>query len=501
MTGRIFISYRRADSQYATDRIYEKLSAQFGADSVFMDIDDIPLGVNFREYIDQQVSTSDIVLAVIGDHWLTAADADGNLRLQNPGDFVRLEVEAALSQGIKLIPVFIGDVHSLPISKLPESMKDLPMLNATRIRRGTDFLPDVDRLIRGIVRINEEQAATREANKAALAALKQSTAEIKSQLSNFEAVMIQEMRKRAQLEEEVQRLEELVSEHLSDPAKQLRVDVRTYHQQIEKLRERLLELSLQIEARKQGLVVEESSPAEEKPQPIPRLEPEERPASKEVRKSKPVRQPQPKSRRAQKIDLGQMLRKVPIWAWGGLVVVALGAIFGPMLWKGISATLLEPTGEPSEQAPQAISPADQAKQTWLNADHDFIFWMDALAGTSPDYFEDYSIPQHYWNESFVSFYNEREETSQEVPIADLVANGVLNIIDEPENNTHYGLRMDTQNFSNFILQFDINLKQFQYGSMLDLVFREGGHGGYGFNLTSVGDCFRSGQRTCRRCNV
>ena len=47
MTGRIFISYRRADSQYATDRIYEKLAAQFGADSVFMDIDDIPLGVNF----------------------------------------------------------------------------------------------------------------------------------------------------------------------------------------------------------------------------------------------------------------------------------------------------------------------------------------------------------------------------------------------------------------------------------------------------------------------
>ena len=84
MTGRIFISYRRADSQYATDRIYEKLAAQFGADRVFMDIDDIPLGVNFRDYIDQQVSTSDIVLAVIGDHWLTAADADGNLRLHNP---------------------------------------------------------------------------------------------------------------------------------------------------------------------------------------------------------------------------------------------------------------------------------------------------------------------------------------------------------------------------------------------------------------------------------
>ena len=160
MTGRIFISYRRSDSQFATDRIYERLAEKFGARRVFMDIDDIPLGVNFQEYIDQQVSTSDVVLAVIGEHWLDSTDQDGNLRLHNPSDFVRLELEAALNQGIKLIPVFIGGVQAIPASKLPESLQVLPMLNATRIRRGPDFLPDVDRLIRGIERVREDQAAT-----------------------------------------------------------------------------------------------------------------------------------------------------------------------------------------------------------------------------------------------------------------------------------------------------------------------------------------------------
>ena len=150
MTGRIFISYRRADSQYATDHIYEKLVAHFGPGSVFMDIDAIPLGVNFRDYIDQQIATSDIVLAVIGDHWLNAVDEKGEPRLHNPNDFVRLEIEAALKQSIKLIPIYIGSVQNIPAKKLPKSLADLPMLNATQIRRGNDFNPDVEKLIRGL---------------------------------------------------------------------------------------------------------------------------------------------------------------------------------------------------------------------------------------------------------------------------------------------------------------------------------------------------------------
>lgn len=264
MTGRIFISYRRADSQYATDRIYERLEAQFGSENVFMDIDDIPLGVNFRVYIDQQVSTSDIVLAVIGDHWLDSTDPEGNLRLHNPSDFVRLELEAALKQGIKLIPVFIGGVQAIPASKLPESLQELPMLNATRIRRGKDFLPDVERLIRGIQRIFTEQTTQREQNKAALAELKDSATEIINRLNTFEALMIQDMRKRTVLEREAQQFKEQLREHLSDPKKQLRVDIGVFSERVEKLQDNLMELALQIEEGKQARALEAAHTAAEK---------------------------------------------------------------------------------------------------------------------------------------------------------------------------------------------------------------------------------------------
>ena len=342
-------------------------------------------------------------------------------------------------------------------------MQDLPMLNATRIRRGTDFLPDVDRLIRGIIRINEEQAATREANKAALAALKQSAAEIKSQLSSFEAVMIQEMRTRTRLEDEVRRLEELVVEHLADPAKQLRVDVRQYRQQIDTLRERLLELSLQIEARKQGIPIEEPGPAEAKPQPVVIPEPEKQPTPKEAVKPVPVRQPKPRVRTAEKIGPAQIVRKVPAWAWGGLSVILLAAVFGPMLLKGISAPLSEPTAEPSEPAPQAISPADQAKGAWLNADLGFISWMEALAGTSPDYLEDFSVSQSDWF------------TLELVPgsvLNDHITDGVLRIVDTPAVKTWYSIWREEG--GDFILQFDLMPHEFSSDNKLIIDFRVGG---------------------------
>ena len=219
MTGRIFISYRRSDSQYATDRIYEQLVKHFGAGSVFMDIDAIPLGVNFREYIDEQISTSDIVLAVIGDHWLTAEDEKGEIRLNNPNDFVRLEIEAALKQGIQLIPIYIGSVQAVPAKRLPKTLQELPMLNATSIRRGNDFYPDVERLVKGIERILDEHAARREENVSALTNYQKSAGEIISRLSGIEASLIQEMRKRTQLERDAQRVSEQILDYLNDQYK------------------------------------------------------------------------------------------------------------------------------------------------------------------------------------------------------------------------------------------------------------------------------------------
>lgn len=228
MTGRIFISYRRNDSQYATDRIYERLAAHFGVGGVFMDIDDIPMGVNFRDYIDEQIGTSDIVIAIIGDHWLNARDQDGNLRLQNPNDFVRLEIEAAIKQNIRLIPVFIGGVQSLPEKKLPDSLKPLNLINATRIRRSKDFLPDVDKLIKGIEKIHAHQTRTRIKNQKYLSGLNSSIEETIEQSHLFEKLTLDEETEIREILEEFQKVSSSLKTILSDEELQLRLDLNTY---------------------------------------------------------------------------------------------------------------------------------------------------------------------------------------------------------------------------------------------------------------------------------
>ncbi|MFM7325523.1 MAG: toll/interleukin-1 receptor domain-containing protein, partial [Nodosilinea sp.] len=106
-TGSIFISYRRDHSASDTGRIYDRLAQEFGRDNVFKDVDSIPFGVDFAQHIDQEVSRCQVLLAVIGKAWLTP-------RLQNPDDFVRLEIESALKRGIPVVPVFLEGVTGPP---------------------------------------------------------------------------------------------------------------------------------------------------------------------------------------------------------------------------------------------------------------------------------------------------------------------------------------------------------------------------------------------------
>ncbi|MBC7813164.1 MAG: toll/interleukin-1 receptor domain-containing protein, partial [Burkholderiales bacterium] len=95
---RIFVSYRRADSITITGRIYDRLVAVFGEDGVFKDVEDIPFGVDFRSVIEHEIDQSEIVLVIIGPNWVTVTDTDGNRRLDNPNDFVRIEVETAIKR-------------------------------------------------------------------------------------------------------------------------------------------------------------------------------------------------------------------------------------------------------------------------------------------------------------------------------------------------------------------------------------------------------------------
>jgi hypothetical protein len=155
---RVFLSYRREDSQHITGRIYDRLEAQFGVDGVFMDVDTIPLGEDFRDTIHQAVSQCDVCLVVIGEGWLEVESGSKgrSRRLDDRRDFVRVEIETALRQNIPIIPVLVGTAGMPSPEELPESIEPLAYRNAGMVRPGRDFRVDIERLIEAIRRLAGE---------------------------------------------------------------------------------------------------------------------------------------------------------------------------------------------------------------------------------------------------------------------------------------------------------------------------------------------------------
>ena len=146
----IFLSYRRSDSEYIAPMLSEKLQQHFGKDSVFFDVDTIPLGVDFREYIENAVGKCDVLLAIIGDQWLRAVDRQGKRRLDDPSDFVRIEIESALKRSIPVIPVLVDKVEMPSADDLPPSIQSLVFRNATELRAGRDLHQHIEQLIQGL---------------------------------------------------------------------------------------------------------------------------------------------------------------------------------------------------------------------------------------------------------------------------------------------------------------------------------------------------------------
>jgi hypothetical protein len=105
--GGIFVSYRRQESSHLAGRLYDRLADRFGEAQVFIDVDTIEPGVDFAEEIFRAVAACKVLLAIIGPAWLSSADGQGGRRLDDPGDIVRLEVEAALQRGVRVIPILM----------------------------------------------------------------------------------------------------------------------------------------------------------------------------------------------------------------------------------------------------------------------------------------------------------------------------------------------------------------------------------------------------------
>ena len=145
----IFISYRREDAEGQAGRLFDDLAAQFGEASVFMDVSGIAAGHDFRQVIDEHVSSCGVLLAVIGKGWLDARDEQGQCRLDDPADFVRLETVSALKRGIPVVPVLVHGARMPKAEQLPGDLASLAYRNGVELTHAR-WDSDVQLLIKAL---------------------------------------------------------------------------------------------------------------------------------------------------------------------------------------------------------------------------------------------------------------------------------------------------------------------------------------------------------------
>lgn len=150
LSGSVFISYRRDDSADITGRIYDRLIEHFSRDIVFKDVDSIPLGIDFRQHLENALSQCRVLLAIVGSDWAGSETAGGKRRIDDPRDHLRLELEIALTRNIPVIPILVRRASIPAEDQLPPSLRSLAYRNGIQVRADPDFHGDMDRLIKGI---------------------------------------------------------------------------------------------------------------------------------------------------------------------------------------------------------------------------------------------------------------------------------------------------------------------------------------------------------------
>jgi hypothetical protein len=151
--AKIFVSYRRDDASSEAGRIADWLDRHFGEDEVFMDINALEPGIDFVHSIEEAVETIDALIAVIGPRWVDAANEHGSRRLDDPADWVRLEIANALERGIRVIPVLVKGAAMPPAAKLPEDLQALRRRNALPIteRQWRSGIEELIKALDGVV--------------------------------------------------------------------------------------------------------------------------------------------------------------------------------------------------------------------------------------------------------------------------------------------------------------------------------------------------------------
>jgi hypothetical protein len=162
----IFLSYRREDATPYARLLKSELTVRFPDAPVFMDLDSIEPGLDFVEVIERAVSSCAVLVVLMGRQWATLTDEGGQRRLDDPDDFVRSEVQAALERGVRVIPVLVDGARPVRRRELPDELQKLARLNALELSAGR-YPYDADRLFGVIQQVLTEIREREEAEQKA----------------------------------------------------------------------------------------------------------------------------------------------------------------------------------------------------------------------------------------------------------------------------------------------------------------------------------------------
>src|ERR1700674_4119218 len=161
--SKIVISYRRSFYDAIAGRIRDKLVSHYGNESVYMDVDNIPFGIDFRKHTNNALSEGDVVVAIIGPKWVGPVKGR-KARIFDETDPVRVEIETALNREIVVVPILVDGARMPKPEELPDTINKLAFHNAATVDAGRDFHQHMERVIRSmdmVLKGTEQRPSTR----------------------------------------------------------------------------------------------------------------------------------------------------------------------------------------------------------------------------------------------------------------------------------------------------------------------------------------------------
>jgi hypothetical protein len=147
----IFVSYRREDTRWVIGRLYDRLEARFGKGSVFVDVEAIPPGNDFRTHIAKVLQACKVVLVIIGPRWI-GPNGHGASRIVQPDDWARIEIEIAIEKHLPIIPILVDRTPMPQADDLPPSVRSLAYFQAAPLDTEKDFEVHAARIVRAVAR-------------------------------------------------------------------------------------------------------------------------------------------------------------------------------------------------------------------------------------------------------------------------------------------------------------------------------------------------------------